>query len=96
MHGVSTVTRFEGCSLIEWDTTFPKVVNAGREENPPLPSILVTCELSEGETMTQLKVSLRVHGSCPAAMKIIMKVAMLFQRPTLAKSLRTVKARLES
>jgi hypothetical protein len=96
MHTVSTVTRFEECSLVEWDIGFPKVVDAGREETPPLPSILVTCELSGHEATTQLKVSFKVHGRSPAILKFFFVVWLVFQRYQIVRGLRTIKTRLES
>jgi hypothetical protein len=96
MHAVSTLTRFEEDRLVEWDTAFPKVVNAGREENPPLPNVLVTCEFSEDDALTRLKVSLKVHGKFPVAMKLIVVVGILVKRRSLAKSLRAIKMQLEA
>jgi hypothetical protein len=96
VHAVATVVRFEEFSLVEWDTTFPKVINAGREENPPLPDVLVTFEFSGNEAMTRLKVSWKIHGDYPLAMKLITGVGMLFQRRKLAKGLRRIKMQLES
>jgi hypothetical protein len=96
IHGISTVTRFEEFRLVEWDTSFPKIIDAGRVETPPFPKVLVTCEFSEQEAMTRLKVSVKAHGKCPVAMKLILMVALEFQRKSLAKCLRAVKTQLES
>ena len=96
MHAVSTVTRFEVDRLVEWDTAFPKVINAGREENPPLPNVLVTCEFRQDDGLTNLKVSIKVHGKFPVAMKLIVLVGMLVKRRSLVKSLHFIKTQMES
>ena len=96
MHAIATVTRFEESRLVAWDTSFPRVIDAGRVKDPNLPNFLVVCEFDEHEARTRLKVSLKLHGKCPAAMRLILMVVMLFQHRTLAKGLRTIKAQLES
>lgn len=94
-HVICVVTRLEEGRLVEWDTKFPKVLNAGKEENPPLPNVRATCEFIELGAMTLFKLSTTVHGDFPWAMKFMMRAILLIQRRALAKGLRAIKAQLE-
>jgi hypothetical protein len=95
-HVVSTVIRFEEYRVIEWDVGFPKIIDAGRADSPPFPNVLITCELDEHEAMTQLKVSIKVHGRCPVMLKVFFILGLMFQRYAITRSLRTIKTKLES